>query len=73
MKHDRDKPLCVWVAARDATQVIGLQAVPGRLPRMDLLPGETVDQLLRRAAVVATDGPDFWVLPISPTRTPNHA
>lgn len=60
------KPLRVLVAARDPAQVIGLQAVPGRLPRMDLLPGETVDQLLRRAAAVATAGPDFWVQPIQP-------
>lgn len=60
------KPLRVLVAANEGTPVIGLQAVPGRLPRMYLLPGENVDQLLRRAAVVATDGPDFWVRPITP-------
>lgn len=69
MKNTRIAPLRVLVAAAQPAQVIGLQAVPGRLPRMDLLPGETVNQLLRRAATVATDGPDFWVQPISPTRT----
>lgn len=73
MKHDRNKPLRVWVAATAATQVIGLQAVPGRLPRMHRWPGETVDQLLRRAAAAATDGPDFWVLPISPMTRTTHA
>lgn len=65
MKPPR-KPLRIWVLAGDNTEVIGLQPVPGRLPRMDRLPGETVDQFLRRAAAAAVDGEPFWAVPITP-------
>lgn len=39
---------------------IGLNAVPGRLPEVRLLPGETWSQMLDRASGMISPGPDFW-------------
>lgn len=55
---------CVLPLAANEGQVAGLQGVPGRLPTVYRLPGESAKQLMRRALSMATAGPAFYVSPI---------
>jgi hypothetical protein len=59
-------PCKVWVLAAPEhdEKIIGLHPVPGRLPAMGRWPGEALDQFLARAAHAATNGPDFWAVPL---------
>ena len=52
---------------------IGLHAVPGRLPEVRLLPGETWVQMIDRASGMVTPGPDFWTTRLEQPRSLDHA
>lgn len=64
MKPEQHFHMYVLPYARHDSQIVGLRAVPGRLPDVHRLPGETAHQLTRRALLMAAPGPSFCVEPI---------
>ena len=62
--------LVVPTTADDA-DVIGFREVPGRLPAVHRLPGETIAQLIRRALAMATGHGPFLAYPA--IKGHNHA
>lgn len=70
MKPSQTFEMYVLPHAQHEGQVIGLHAVPGRLPVLHRFPGETTYQMTRRALLMATPGPSFSVAPILKGSTP---
>lgn len=65
MKPDQHFHMYVLPHASHEGQIVGLRAVPGRLPAdVYRLPGETAHQFTRRALLMAAPGPSFFVEPI---------
>lgn len=56
---------CLVLASPDQSdRILGLHEVPNRLPAMTRWPSEPLEAFLARAAAAASDGPDFWALPV---------
>lgn len=64
MKPSQTFEMYVLPHAQHEGQIVGLRAVPGRLPEVHRLPGESAHQLTRRALLMAAPGPSFHVTPI---------
>jgi hypothetical protein len=64
----RIEMMVVPTTAADS-DVIGFHPVPGRLPAVHRLPGESVAQLIRRALAMATGAGPFLAYPATKGQT----